>query len=356
MRAYRAPAAVVACVAVLAVALLPMAPGGRTPTAAAAGAPVQQLTTLRMSDLQITSQAGYYIAQDKGYFREEGIALEFVSGTPTDLAAFLAAGQVDVGAGAISAALFNLFARGVSVKIVADAGRNLPNASAGGVALRKDWYDSGAYRGPADLRGKRIAVATQGSAPDIALDRFLASGGLSANDVDIVLLNFPDIIPAFQNGAVEAAYYQEPFTTIALERGLIVRGPIGYDIYPDQQIGVTLLSQRVLDDRGLAQRYMRGYVRGVRDYVRALIDRDPAALAEIVPILIAHTTMKDAALYDRAIPSGLQNDPVPNVQSIVEDQEWYLARGLQQQRVNVLDFVDTSFVEQAVRELGPARR
>jgi hypothetical protein len=83
-----------------------------------------------------------------------------------------------------------------------------------------------------------------------------------------------------------------------------------------------------------------------------MLERDPAAFDEVVPILIEHTTVKDRALYEKAIPSGLKPDPIPNVQSIVDDQEWYLARGYQTQRVNVRDYIDTSFVEQAIRELG----
>jgi NitT/TauT family transport system substrate-binding protein len=323
--------------------------------AAPAAAPAEPIV-LKMTDLQITSQAGYYVAQEKGYLREQGIRLEYVRGNPADMLPLVVSGQVEIGAGAISAGLFNAFARGVPVKMVADAGDNLANASAGGVVFRKDLYDSGAIRGPADLRGRKVASATQASAPDIALDRYLSSGGLTMADLDMTILTFPDILSAFENKVVDAAYYQEPFTTIGIERGLIVRGPIGYDIYPNQQIGVTLFGQRLLGDRPLAVRYMKAYVRGVRDYVRALIDRDPAAFDEIVPILIERTTVKERALFEKAIPSGLRRDPVPNVQSIVDDQEWYLAHGHQTQRINVQDFVDTSFVEEAIRELGPAGR
>jgi hypothetical protein len=52
------------------------------------------------------------------------------------------------------------------------------------------------------------------------------------------------------------------------------------------------------------------------------------------------------------VPAGLRWDPVPNVQSIVDDQEWYIAHGYVTQPVDVLKFIDTSFVEQAIRELG----
>jgi NitT/TauT family transport system substrate-binding protein len=264
-------------------------------------------------------------------------------------------GQIDIGGGAIAAGLFNAFARGISARIVADAGRNLDRASAGGVVYRKDLHDSGAIRGAADLRGRKVAVVTHGSAPDVALDRFLNTAGLSLADVDITLLQFPDMLPAFDNRAIDAAYFQEPFTTLAVERGLVVRGPIGYDIYPDQQIGVTLFGERMLSDRPLAQRFMRAYVRGVRDYVKGIMERDPALFDIVVPILIEHTTVKERALYERAIPSGLRADPIPNVESITADQEWYLAHGYQQQRVNIAEVVDTSFVEQAISALGPAR-
>ena len=44
------------------------------------------------------------------------------------------------------------------------------------------------------------------------------------------------------------------------------------------------------------------------------------------------------------------------VQSIGDDQEWYLEHGYQTQRVNVADLVDLSMVEEAIRQLGSARR
>ena len=335
-----------------------VAAGAAQPTAqAAAPTAVQPPTTVRITDLQITSGAGEYIAVKKGYFREEGIQPELVGMATTDLLPSLVSGQVDVVAGIIvGSALFNAFGRGIPVKIVADHGANLPNASAGAVVIRKELADSGAYRGPADLRGRKVALTTLGGAPDLVMDRFLRSAGLTIADVETVVMPFPDMLPALGNGAVDAAWSQEPFTTIGIERGILVRGPTGHDIYPGQQIGLLVFGERMLKDRPLAVRFLRAYVRGVRDYVRAMQERDPAAFEEVVPILIEHTTMKDRALFEKAIPSGLRPDPLPNAQSIADDQEWYLAHGHQTQRINVQDFVDTSYVEQAIRELGSAGR
>ena len=334
---------------------------GSAPPAAPSAAPAQpapalaEPTVLKVTDLQITSSAGNYLATELGYFAEEGIQLDYVRGNPSDMVPALASRQVDVGAGGISAGLFNAFARGVPVKVVADHGANLPNASAGGITIRKDLVDSGAYRAPADLRGRVVAVSSVGSTGYISLDRFLQSGGLSIEDVEVATLPFPDIVSAFENKAIDAASFQEPFTTIALDRGLIVRGPIGFEIIPYQQIGVLLFNDRLLDDRALGLRYLRAYVRGARAYVKAMQERDPAAFAEVVPILIKYTTVKDRTLFEKAIPSGLNADAMPNVASMVDQQDWYRQHGYLSQPVNVSDHVDLSFVEQAVRELGPAR-
>src|SRR5581483_7852340 len=333
----------------------PAAPATTAPAAAAAK-PAREPTTVRITDIQITSAAGSYIAAEKGYFREEGIDAQFIPMGAADQVPAIVANSADVAGAAINAFLFNAVARGVPVKGVADHGANLKDASAGGVVFRKDLYDSGAIRGPADLRGRKIGLSNSGSASDIALDRYLHEGGLDLTEMDLNYMGFPDLIPAFANKAIDAGYWQEPFTTIAVDRGLVVRGPIGYDVYPNQQIAVVLFRDKLLSDRDLGLHYLRAYTRGVRDYVKAMQDRDPAMFDQVVPILIEHTTVKERALYEKAIPSGLKPDPIPNVQSIVDDQEWYIAHGQQQERVNVQDFIDTSLVEEAIRQLGPAGR
>jgi NitT/TauT family transport system substrate-binding protein len=324
------------------------------PTAPPAAA--RQPVTARITDIQITSAAGSYIAAEKGYFAEEGIQAEFVPVGMADQVPAVVSGSAEAAGAAINAFLYNAFGRGLPVKIVADHGANLPNASAGGWAVRNDLVDSGAYQGPASVRGWKVALGNAGSTPDVALDRFLQTGGLRYEDVDLNILNFPDQIPAFANKVIDGAYWQEPFTTIAVERGLVVRGPIGYDVYPNQQIAGVLFGQKLLTDRDAGIRFLRAYTRGVRDYVKALIDRDPAMFDQIVPILIEHTTVKDRALFEKSIPSGLKADPLPNVQSMIDDQDWYLAHGFQTQRVNVADLVDTSLIEEAIRQLGSAGR
>jgi NitT/TauT family transport system substrate-binding protein len=330
------------------------APAVAAPAAPPPAAPVEP-AHVRITDIQITSAAGSYIAAEKGYFAEEGIRAEFVAIGPDQIPA-LVADQGDVAGAAINAFLFNAFARGLPLKGVADHGANLPGASAGGIVVRKDLVDSGAYQGPASMKGWKVGSGAPGSVGDVARDRWLGTAGLGIKDVETVHLSFPDIGVALANKGIDAAYYQEPFTTISVERGLAVRVAPAHEMYPNQQIAVVLFGERILKDPALSLRYVRAYTRGVRDYVRAFLDRDPAAYAEVVPILIEHTTVKDPTLFEKAIPSGLRADPIPNAQSLVDDQEWFVAQGLVPQRADVRAMLDLSFVEQAIRELGAANR
>jgi NitT/TauT family transport system substrate-binding protein len=354
------PAAPTSAPAAPTAAPAPTAPAGPTAasaaptTAPAASAP---LVPVRITDIQITSASGSYIAAEKGYFKDEGIEARFMAVPAAEQVTAIVADSADVAGAAINAQLFNALARGLPIKMMADHGANLKDASAGGLAVRKDLVDSGAYTGAADLKGRKFAVGAQPktSTADIALTRWLqANAGLTEDDLDTVTIGLPDMLPAFASKNIEASYWQEPFTTIALDQGLIVRGPIAYEMYPEQQIAVLVFGKKLSDNRDLSLRYLRAYTRGVRDYVKGLIEKDPRTMSEVVPILIQHTTVKDPNLFEKAIPSGLKSDPVPNVKSITDDLAWFVQSGQVQQTFDLGPYLDVGLVQQAIDQVGRA--
>src|SRR5438105_15946146 len=82
------------------------------------------LTELRIGITGNSADAALFIAQDRGYFKEQGLKLSYTRvQSANDTVAPLGAGQLEIGGGAISAGLFNAMARGVEVKIVADKGQ-----------------------------------------------------------------------------------------------------------------------------------------------------------------------------------------------------------------------------------------
>jgi len=312
-------------------------------------------STVRVGDLQITSGAGYYIAQDKAYFREQALSLDLQKFTTGgEQIPVLATGQLDIGVGAVSAALFNAIARGVPIKAVADHGSSLPGRSAGSLSVRKDLIESGAFKDYADLKGRSIAVASLDSSSEVQLVRALARANLTLDDMRVTVLSFPDMAAAFASKAIDAAIYQEPFTTRSIEAGLVVRWKGADEYYPNQQVAVLMLSPAFAAKQDLAKRFVLAYLRGVRDYVDAFdkgVGKD-----EVVTILTRYTAIKERPLYDKMVPSGLQPDGRINVESLKQDLDYYVKKGVVTGTVDLTQLVDTSYIEHALGQLGPYQK
>ena len=325
--------------------------------AAPAAPPAPSAETVRFGVLSAATDAGIFIAQDLGYFREQGIEVEMV---PFDSAARmvapLGAGQLDAGGGSHSAGLFNAVARGIELKLVADKGVSSSGHGFQALVFRKDLVDTGRLRGTADLRGQRVALPARGITAEASLERWLRAGGLSVDDVELAELNFAEHGAALGGQSVEAAISIEPFLTFIVERGIGVVHQRSDEFTPGYQLAEVIYSGQFARERAEAgRRFMIAYLEGVRYYNDAFDKGDAAKRQETINILTRNTTVKDAALYDRMVMPGLAPDGHLNVASLTEDQDYFLASGLQQQRIDINTLVDHSFADAAVQTLGPYR-
>jgi NitT/TauT family transport system substrate-binding protein len=122
------------------------------------------------------------------YFKEYGIEPELVFfQAAAPIATALAAGQIDVGATGITAALFNIVLGGEKLWIVADKGREWPGYPLTAIVVQKALWEAG-LRTPADLKGKRVGVTQLGSTFHYHLGNILEKEGLSLADLKVVPL------------------------------------------------------------------------------------------------------------------------------------------------------------------------
>ncbi|MEN3276897.1 MAG: NitT/TauT family transport system substrate-binding protein, partial [Massilia sp.] len=139
-------------------------------TVAAAQAPA----ALRVGVSGASSDAVFYIAHKKNYFKEEGLTVAFTQfDSAAKMVAPLGNGQLDVGGGSPSAGLYNAVARGIDIKIVADKGSTPPGYGFQPLLVRKDLVDSGRYKTLKDLKGMKIAGSAPGSASTSTLNQAL---------------------------------------------------------------------------------------------------------------------------------------------------------------------------------------
>jgi NitT/TauT family transport system substrate-binding protein len=328
-----------------------------TPDAAAAPSPnaAPQAARVRLAELGILAGVGYYIGLEKGYFAEEGLDVEPLRfGTTAETTAPLAAGQLDIGAGAISAGLFNAIARGVDIKLVADHGHSESGRPGNALLARRAAVEAGQLRGVADLRGRRIAMASPSIAVISDVRGYLAQGGLALNDVVLVQMAFPDMMPALSNGSVDAVVAVEPFMTLIQRSGVGTRWLSDYEVNPDHQIAAVLYGPSFVRSQSeAARRWMVAYLRGVRDFNDGFVRSNPAAREETIQALMKWTPIRDRALYEQMTVIALDPDGELRVASLRADQELFLQLGYQDRPVDFEAALDLSYVRYARQVLGP---
>ncbi len=319
--------------------------------------PASGQVALRVGTVGSVSDAGFFVAQDRGYFAEQGLQVEFLPfRSAAEMVAPLGVGQLDIGGGAVSAGLFNALARGIDLRIVADKGTIRVGQSYEALVIRRDLVESGRFKGLSDLRGLRIALAATGISPHIDLWMFAQKGNVNMEEVEIVVMPFPDKVPAMANKAIDGSLLIEPFKTRALDDRIGVLIETVDKVYPDHQVAVVLYSPAMRREKvDLGRKFVLGYLRAVRDYNDAFVRKDIRKKREVVESLTRHTPEKDRALYDRMVMPWLDPNGAVIRQSLRFDQDWYNQRGFVARKVNLSLVVDDRFVLHALEKLGRYR-
>ena len=314
---------------------------------------------VRVGIASVISDISIFIADKKGYFRDEGLTVTitpFTSGA--NMVAPLGAGQLDAGGGSAAAGFYNAVARGIKMRIVADKASSLPGYSVNRLVVLKSHVDRGRFKTLSDLKGMKIGMNAPGVSAQVGLDEALKRGGLTRADIDTTDMPMPDYVPALLNKAVDGAMATEPHGTLAVRNGSAV-AVIGDDeLIPGHQIANLLYSDDFATKRpDDARKFMKAYLRGIRFYNGALKDGRMAGpnAEQVIGILTQTTPIKDAALFRVIIPNGADPNGFINVPSLKLDFDNYRDAGLIKGDVTVEQVVDRSFVDWAVRELGPYR-
>ncbi|MDR3356643.1 MAG: ABC transporter substrate-binding protein [Spirochaetaceae bacterium] len=157
--------------------------------------------------------APLFIAEDKGFYKEEGLKFEAVRIDSSQVPQLLTSGTVDVASTLITSLILPL-ANGLDVKIPLAVHTGCIKALA---APASD------IRTPADLKGKRIGVGGMGATPTIIIQRYLAELGIStvAPDIEVTWVIFPttELPLALERGQVDAIGINDPVALILENSG-----------------------------------------------------------------------------------------------------------------------------------------
>jgi NitT/TauT family transport system substrate-binding protein len=140
--------------------------------------------------------APFYLAEQKGYYKDAGLAVEFQSKSDDNLIPLVGQGAIDVGIGD-GTSVIPAVSQGIPVRYIATIYGKFPN-----VVFAKA---ASGIKAAADLKGKKIGTPGRYGSGWVMLQALLASAGLKPTDVQIV--EYPDYtqLAAVKQGAVDAA-------------------------------------------------------------------------------------------------------------------------------------------------------
>src|SRR5579862_558155 len=116
---------------------------------------------VKIGIVKTTASGPLFIAQDKGYFAAEGLAVEIVGFDAAQIATQATmAGDVDIGSTAVSAAFYNLAAKG-GLKLIGGVSREVPGFHGTSFLASNRAWDAG-LTSLKDLEHKTIAVPQMG--------------------------------------------------------------------------------------------------------------------------------------------------------------------------------------------------
>ena len=323
--------------------------------ALALAAPAHAQDKVKVGVLKLTSSAPVFIGVEKGFFKEFGVEPELVFfQAAAPIATALAAGQLDVGATGLTAALYNIVLGGQQLWIVADKGREWPGYPLTAIVVQKAPGDGG-LRSVADLKGKRIGITQLGSTFHYHLGNILEKEGLTLADVKVVPLQaMSAAMEALRGKQVDAIMLPQPFPGTAEAQGFGKILAWGGDLFP-WQIATVFYSGKFAAARGRAVSFMRGYVKASRYYHDAvLVQKDgriqPGAHADEVVTITAKYTGAKPEIVRLGFPYQDRNGRLL-VSDVDKQMGWWVKRGFMKSVVPLKGIVDTSFVEAAAQSL-----
>jgi NitT/TauT family transport system substrate-binding protein len=314
-------------------------------------APLPDIGPIKVGYGPIIGYAPLFVAYEKGYFAEQGlqVELENLSGQTGFLPA-MSAGELDAHGLGVSVGLFNGIHQGLDFKVVSALGSEPPGYNGVPMLVRKDLFDSGEITEPADLEGRKVAVAFLRGIQEFLVSEVLAKADLTVDDVELVAIPFPDMPAAFANKAVDAACLPFPLAGQALSEGFAVVLIPGDEVTYWPTNGVIGFGSRFLDpaNREAAVRFMVAFLKASRDvYGDGWTSDENAAIVSQYTNVPVSVIKQGASFYFE--PNGRIYRP-----GVEKVQAYFVNRGYVDfsEPLPLDQVIDESFLEEALERIG----
>ena len=290
--------------------------------AAVAGTPVKVGYAPRLPQMPV------FIAEKKGFFKEEGLDVELVpvNSVTTVLLPMVAKGDLQLSFSGPTATLFNAMSQGMNIKIVADGGQ-CPTTFDGCpyvIVARKDLHDEGKLTKLSDLKGKIVSFGADGTS--LAYMMFKALDKSKLTDKDLTVRWFgsvQDMGVALANKGLDASAMIAPYDGSLAQKGIAVRLADAREVAPGMQTFMVIASEQFVQNKDALDRFRRAYKKAI-DWYKKQVEGDAA---ELIAIASEYTKMTPEQI--KASSWGYYADDLKvNTPDIIEQYNLWVKRGI----------------------------
>ncbi|PTW59767.1 NitT/TauT family transport system substrate-binding protein [Breoghania corrubedonensis] len=320
--------------------------------AALSSVPASAADKVTLGALRFTSHAASFVAYERGYFKEQGLDVEFkFFQAAQPMAVAIASGDVDFGVTAITGGLIGLADKGV-VKVIGGALHEEKGIDGQIIIVSNKAYDEG-VTDPSKLKGRTFGITQSGSSFHYMAAKIADAEGFTLQDMKVKpMQKVGAVIGALKSGQIDAWSIQPHIAKALIAAGAVKKIGMVADFIPDYQVTTVFTSTKIAtENRDLVKRFLAAYSKGAADFNAALVDKTQGADGEKAMAELIHKYVYADQPFEKASKSiingamRLNPDARLDLTSVKDQLAWFKAENLAPESITLDKLVDPSFVE-----------
>jgi NitT/TauT family transport system substrate-binding protein len=316
-------------------------------------APGRANDVVRLGLLHTLSPAPFYIAQERGYFRDQGIDLTFrFFDAAQPIAAAAVSGDIDIGVTALTGGFFNLAEKG-TLQVIGGGLHEEKGYEGAAILVSDKAFDAG-LTSLAKLAGHSFAITQYGSSFHYMVGRIADVEGFDVKTVTLrPVQTVANMLAALQSNQVDATIaigsQAKPLVAAGQAHILAWAG----DIVPYQLTAVFTTPAMIAGKPDLLKRFAAAYKRGVADYREAFLRIGPdghpvvdAGADTVIPLLTKYVFTGDPNARQKILEGVgyYDKDGALDVKDVINQIAWFKAQGLVKGDRDPASMLDTQFL------------
>ena len=318
--------------------------------------PAAAAEKIKVAVVSSLGSAPIYIADAKGYFKDEGLdvtLVHFDSAQPVAVA--VAAGDIDFGATGLTGAFFTFADNGV-LKLIGAGTWERPGFQGLGLIASNQAWDAG-VKAIAALKGHSVAITQIGTALHYSLYLMLKKYNVDLKDVRVLpLQSNPNVASAVTGGQADGALLSSgnAFALINKKSAHLL-GWLGDELGEAQGDGIYTSTKNANERPDAVEHFLAAFRKAAQTWDGAFLDgtgkrADQPAAPEMIAI-----AAKGLGVSEDVVKLGLPYFDPQSRLSIADVQgalDWYYAQGMIKAHIDAKKIADFRYAIEAPATMG----